>query len=454
MTDPFERFHRLLFVLFKLRDGVSILKEADRLMASQRFAREDIDHLQRRKLKRLIENVVTRIPGYRDLVGPKTAIERGAIDLRRFPIVKKDHLRSEPGRMTAGDLNRRSLRFSETGGTTGAPLKVAKSLQTVQIGEGALMRGRLWAGVRLGAKGIIVKGSEKASLLGKMRARLVNTIHLEAFDDDPDPVRGRIDAIRRLKPVFIAGYPTTLLRLAEAADGQAIATQTILSTGEMLAGNQRRYLEQVFSARVFDHYGSNEVTSLAYECEMGRKHITEEHVVLETVDDAGDPVFEKPGRILVTDLDNFAMPFIRYDIGDMGVITREPCPCGRQHLVLKSLEGRVQDLLRARNGRVLSAMFFISRFSGLKGIQNYQIVQRSWNEIDLHYVAENSMALEEISAIRGEILNRLDTDLTVTMIEEQNIPLTPRGKRRLVVGLDSIQATAKPTETTVNGLHP
>ena len=438
MRDIFEKLCKLLFVMYDPRDAIPVLKAADRLIAGQWLSRNAIDNLQRKKLGRLVEHAARHIPGYRDLLGPLSG--SAATEIRKLPVMTKQILRASPKQMVAGNIPERSIRYSVTGGTTGEPMQVAKSLGTVIIGEGAYMRGRSWAGIRQGDKSVILKGSEKASLLGKLRAKLVNQVHLEGFQNSSGSLTRLVEQVRRIKPAFVTGYPTTLLRFAEAAENHGVSVPVVLSTGEMLTENQRRLLESVFGARVFDHYGSNEVTSLAYECEKGVKHITEEHVIIETVDESDQPVVDRLGRILVTDLDNFAMPFIRYDIGDIGVLSRVPCICGRNHLVLKSLEGRAQDLLRTRNGSVLPAMYFISQFGHLQGIRSYQLVQRNFDAIELRYVARNATGEREAARIHDAIRDKLGNEITVTMVKKKQIALTARGKSRLVVGLGNLNA--------------
>ena len=167
----------------------------------------------------------------------------------------------------------------------------------------------------------------------------------------------QIELIRKFAPRCLAGYPTALLKLAEMAEGRQVRVPVVFSTGEMLYPAQRRRLKDVFQAQVAEYYGSNEAGCIAFECEHGNKHISEEHIWLETVDEAGQPIWDEPGRIVITDLDNLIMPLIRYELGDQGVLTREPCACGRSLLVLRELQGRRQDVLRNRRGDILPPCF-------------------------------------------------------------------------------------------------
>jgi phenylacetate-CoA ligase len=303
----------------------------------------------------------------------------------------------------------------------------------VGIGLAALLRGKSWAGVRLGDKGVVLKGIGRVTLAGRLRERLVNTRNIEAYDSAINPFSNRLDQIKHFQPRYITGYATALMQLAETTGSSVLSLPIIISTGEMLYPAQRQQLTETFEASVLDYYGSNEITSLAYECELGTKHVVDEHVILETVDENGHPVWDKPGRFIITDLDNHAMPLIRYEIGDMGVLTRAHCRCGRKLRVLKSLHGRSQDVLRSLDGKILPAIFFASRFRDLRSVLKYQLVQTGWEEIELRYVAGGQSASEEINTICEEIRQRLGRQFQVRVQKKAWIPSTGRGKSRLVI---------------------
>jgi phenylacetate-CoA ligase len=231
-----------------------------------------------------------------------------------------------------------------------------------------------------------------------------------------------------------------LLKLAEIMAKAKLTVPMIFCTGEVLYPSQRTKLEKVFGAHVATYYGCNEVGGMAFECEYGNLHVTEEHVILETVDEDGQPVWDQPGRILITDLDNRIMPLLRYELGDVGTLTRQPCQCGRGLLVLKELQGRRQDLLQNARGDILPAIFFAERSRMLRSIRAYQFIQRKINEIVFRYVPNGSTADSEVNDLCAAVKQQLGTDMRVICERCDSISLTPRGKTRLVVGLDSIVA--------------
>lgn len=208
----------------------------------------------------------------------------------------------------------------------------------------------------------------------------------------------------------------------------------IFTTGEMLYAHQREILERKFAGRVFDYYGSNEVSALAFECEYGCRHITDEQVVLEVVDDADQPLWDVSGRILVTDFRNMAMPFIRYELGDRGVLSRAPCQCGRHLLVLKELEGRSQDAIRGPNGVALSGVFFAGRFRNLERIRAYQVVQQSETVVELRYVSARPDAQTEVNEIVAVIREHLGAAVRIEERCFDTLPLNRKGAHPPLLG--------------------
>lgn len=411
-----------------------------RLLASERYGRIDLERLQRGKLERLLRTAGTRVPYWhaaKERGGCPLADKTVRQTLAGWPVLTKARVRERPQEFLAPQYPAWARRWQTTGGSTGEPLRVAKSLASIAMAEAALLRGRLWVGVQPGDRVVQVKGFDRASWAGRLRARLMNLEIIDAYDFEAGGAQRGIDIIRRFHPKYITGYPTSLLRLVDAMSSDVLSVPIVFSTGEMLYPEQRERLRRSFGAAVYDYYGSSEVSSIAFECERGVKHIVEEHLVVETLDERGEPVWEEPGRLVLTDLDNLAMPLIRYEVGDVGVLSREPCACGRSSLILKTVEGRAQDALRSRDGRSLPAIFFADRFSRLRSITAYQVVQTDWEAVTVRYVATQQPGLEkELDEIRETITRHLGERARVQTEACAAIPLTARGKTRLVVGMN------------------
>lgn len=419
-------------------DAWPVWKEYRKLQESERWQPARLATVQHEKLSRLYAIAIASTDYYRErklahLRLPKVPEELGEW-LEQWPILSKEEVRAHFKEMLSPVISERSRRYVTTGGSTGQPLRVAKSVSTVAVAEAALVRGQLWAGVSPGDPGLSVKTFGRISLLGRARQMVANRMSISAYGAQKNGRRNLAEQVRRFRPRFVTGYPTSLLHLAQSLRGKGVKIPVVLSTGEMLQESQRASLAETFEACVFDYYGSNEVGSLAYECEHGARHITEEHVILETVDGGGKSVSGVPGRILITDLDNYALPLIRYDVGDIGVLGNKQCSCGRALRVLNSLEGRTQDMLQSRSGKSLPAIFFAGRFRSLTSLKAYQLIQKSWETVELRYVVGAQNAPKEVQEIVDEVMRHLGPEVSVQTNECAEIPLTARGKTRLVVG--------------------
>ncbi len=420
--------------LLNWRAGTRTGRLLRELTASERWPREELEAFQKDKLVSLLRVAGRDVPFYRNGRLSGISTEGSARDvLGRLPILTRAAIRQAGENML--NPNGKRVQRSRTGGTTGEPLEIWRDRATAAIGEAALWRGKSWAGIRPWDRAVAVKGFGKGGLLGRFRMRLLNKWVVPAFRPGAAE-RSRAQAlIRRVRPAVVEGYVTDLLSLAEGQDFSSAQVRAVLTTGEMLYPDQKEILSAAFSAPVFSYYGCNEISSLAYECERGAKHVVDEHVIMEAVDEAGQAVWDRPGRLLVTDLDNRAMPLIRYELGDVGTLSRGRCGCGRSLLVLQALEGRRQDALRNEAGDRLGATFFAGRFRDLRHLGRFQLVQEDARSVEILHEGEGAPAAAEAKEVAEEIRRRLGDEMQIRIRRVDQIPLTARGKRLLIRGM-------------------
>jgi phenylacetate-CoA ligase len=183
---------------------------------------------------------------------------------------------------------------------------------------------------------------------------------------------------KRWCPAYVRGYPFALAELCRHLPGgsaHVYKPHAVLTTSEMLTESDRHVIEQVLGAPVFDGWGLNDGGAAAYECaEHAGMHVDTTRAYVETVDDAGHPVWGVPGRIVATSLTNRAFPFVRYDTGDIGVLEWRECKCGRSGLMLTQLLGRSNDTLRLGRARISPSSTTIL-FGRLEHVKRYHVVQ-------------------------------------------------------------------------------
>ena len=242
--------------------------------------------------------------------------------------------------------------------------------------------------------------------------------------------------IKKIKPCFLIGYASNLYRIATICHKHSlddVEFRGVFSTSEMLYDYQREFLEQQFKGKVFDYYGCSEVGTIAYECEHHVKHITDERFIVETTMSENKQIVGRMGEIIITDLYNYVMPFIRYKNGDLCTLSENPCRCGRGLKILDCVEGRAQDFLTSIDGNYIPAIFFPSHFKSLKGMDQYQIIQTEVYNIILKIVKNRMFSQEELDNMIRKIQEMVGNGTKVKVQEEQFIPLTRSGKNRLVI---------------------
>jgi len=219
----------------------------------------------------------------------------------------------------------------------------------------------------------------------------------------------------------------------EGEDRRARGPRLVFSTAGLLDAPTRRKIEEYFQAPVFDFYGMVEFGTMAWECAPYRGfHINTDTVVLEIVRNGMVAEPGEKGRIVATGLYSYAMPFIRYDTEDVGILSKKHCTCGRGLALLEILEGRCNDFISLPNGGVLPTRF--SRFlRDLKGMMQYRIVQEKIDELIVYLVLEANPPSGLVERVKKEIKAWVGEAMTIRVEIVAEIPPDPSGKLRSVI---------------------
>ena len=209
----------------------------------------------------------------------------------------------------------------------------------------------------------------------------------------------------------------------------------ILSTSMMLLPHERKLIEKVFSCKVTDRYGCEEVSLIGCECEKHHgMHMNIEHLVIEFIKDDGTTAQAgEPGNIVVTDLMNFAMPFIRYKIEDVGVPIDTVCSCGRGLPLMGKVTGRVADFLMRKNGdRVAGISLIENTLTEMAGIDQMQIIQNSLDDMILNIVPGRAFN-EDVQLTLVRYFEKTFPDTAITINKVEKILPEPSGKYRFSI---------------------
>ena len=364
---------------------------------------DELEMQQNNSLKRLIIFCSDHVPHYQRLF-KKLDISPHDIntihDLQKLPILTKARIKSDPESFYPVNVKTKFINGS-TGGSTGVPLKYRMSPECYERGVALLFKGWGKAGYRLGDRLAIIAGaslvSNRESIKKNVKDVFLNFRHFSSYGMNSNMLDRYILKMNQWKPSYLRGYASSLYLLAKHIEQNGIQIKFILkgvfSTAEVLTIRQRELIEKVFNVKVYDNYGLNDGGLSAFECNLHKgMHIDYERSILQIVNDAGKAVEDKLGRIVATSLYNYAMPFIRYDTGDVGLIDRFPCPCGDNRPLLKQIYGRTTDYLKLNDKIIGSPVLTV--LMGKTNIETYQIVQTHLDEINIKYISILSKADE------------------------------------------------------------
>jgi len=434
-----------------LSRGTKTMKCLNELEKSQWWSRDKVLELQNQRLRQLVQHAYDNVPYYRRLFDDRALrpsdIEN-AKDLVKLPALNKRLIRSNFDSLMAPGFPAKEMIPNCTAGSTGEPLRFYSTKNDLyNWGFAAAQRGYGWAGYEIGDKCVLV-WRRRTSQTTMGRIRNVATEFFErakVLDLNEMSVEDASIWARKLEdfqPKFIRGYPNVIYLLARFIQREGktrLRPRAIITTSEQLQDYQRDLFREVFGCEVYSHYTSWEIHAIATECpEHSGYHIAAENVIVEVVDDEDKPVpAGEEGRILVTNLHNYAMPFIRYDIGDIGAISDQACPCGRGLPLLAKLSGRAVDAILTKSGRIIQGAALPWRFLISLGIEQFQIVQESYEKVVVRIVLDREHRPSRADGLAEEIASHYrtalgeDMDIAVEIVDE--IPATKAGKTRVVI---------------------
>ncbi len=365
--------------------------------------------------------------------------------LAGFPILTKDILRGQFQRLQSADLPRRRWYHNTSGGSTGDLATCIQDQDYMDRSYPITLLFSEWAGKELGEPELRIWGSERDILQGSMgwRAvmanRLTNITYYNAFRMTPDGMRQLAASLNAAPPKLIVAYVDAANSLAKflARENVAVRPQSaMLVSAGTLYPFMREQIESVFQCRVFDRYGCRELGDIACQCgELQGLHVAPWGNYIEVVDDEGRRVPNGvEGEILVTSLTNFAMPLIRYRIGDRGILSTRGCTCGRPGQILERIVGRHSDTFRRRDGTLIEPGYFVGLTYGKEWIAKQQVIQKSESLIVYRMVPSGlPHAQAELDEIAAGAKRLMGDDCEIRFEFVDDIESTPSGKYRYAV---------------------
>jgi phenylacetate-CoA ligase len=421
-----------------------VFRRLSELKRIQHLSSEELSERQDWSLAEILNYATERSPYYRRwrYSRGRVAASEARARLSEFPYLEKRDLQDHQEALLARPRPRRVTRKT-TGGSTGQPVTVVKDRLATAHEQAASWLGYGWFGVRIGDRAARFWGSPHTL---KRRLRFaaadfaMHRIRFSAFAFDESDLERYWRRCLGFRPDYFYGYVSMLEAFAHFVrgrdyDGRDLSLKSVVATSEVLSPPQRELIESVFGARVQDEYGCGEVGPIAYQCEQGRLHVMSENLLVEVLTEKGELAGPgQTGEIVVTDLNNRAMPLIRYRLGDFAVVGR-PCSCGRGFPVLENIRGRAYDFVERADGRRYHGEFFMYLFEDLRShglpIGQFQITQIARRALEILVVTPESASAEVEARIGHQLGDRLP-GMEVTVRRVESIPREASGKMRVI----------------------
>jgi phenylacetate-CoA ligase len=419
------------------------------LMSHETWSAEQIKSLQDRKLAEILQYAFLHIPYYHQVLKAK-GIElsdlQNAEAISYFPVLTKKIIQDRHDELVDPGIPRKDYVIEHSGGSTGQPTVVRRDIRARAATHAATWRCNHWIGWEIGEPWMWLWGrlsTTKASGLTKLVNLYKTYVGQEVFFNvhglDKEKLLGFARQMQSFKPKVIVGYTNAFYQLCLLAKRENIRLPSpsgIATTSETLFAEERRLIEEVLGCRVFNRYASSEVGVIAAECSAHKGlHLMMENVYTECVSEDGSPV--PPGvvgKILVTELNNRAMPLIRYDLGDGGVMASSPCLCGRPYPCLEKITGRISDAIRLPDKVVFAEDLGEIFYPLSDSVEKFQVVQEELTKIEIFLVFRPDKETDEIkNLIYRQMREGIGDGVDITIQVVKDIPILASGKHRICI---------------------
>lgn len=413
------------------------------LSRSQWLSPSDMRELQDEKLRRLVRHAYRNVPYYRARMqerglGPEDI--RSQEDLYKLPFLTKADIRKHLyfDIMSENHDKAEVLRIA-TSGSTGEPFVCFVDRTQLEVRWAATLRAQEWTGYRFGDRAVRLWHQTLGMTPSQVRkekldAWMSNRTFVPVFSMTEKNLAKMVALIEEARPVLIDGYAEALDLLASfmrTRGALSAAPKGVMSSAQTLPAASRATIESAFGCRVFDKYGSREFSGIAYECEAhDGHHVVSESFIVEVLKDGRPARPGEIGEVVITDLNNYCMPFLRYRIGDLAVaMDSAPCACGRGAPRIGAVEGRVQSIILGTDGQYLPGTFFAHYLKELDyAIRRFQVVQTERGRITFRVVKGGRYSEDILQEVLATFREHLGKDMIIDVEHVADVEMVRTGK--------------------------
>lgn len=417
---------QIILPLSDLVNHQQVCRQLRKVREAELWDKEKMHSFQEQQLRKLLVYVSKEVPFYRDWFS-STGFQPEKVSIKQLPIVNKTLMRKEGiDRFAAQNFPIGERITSRTSGSTGEPFTYYESKLSYSVNMAAKLHTWFQAGYRLGDPYMKIANGERIGKWKRVQDKM-NRCHFVSFSYvDEEMLKTVLDTIEREKPGFIRSYPGPLYLLAQyrlSHPEYSFSPRRIFTTGSTLYETYRETIERAFGCDVIDSY-SCEGTPNVYEtpAHFGYR-ITDYYGIIEVLDEHDQPVTDGIGRVVSTDLWNYAHPFLRYDTQDLVEV--------RNGQIINVI-GRDSNIIHCNNGM----MFTVHNFSHfflyeMNSVDSYQIIKHHNNSITIRLVVNAHFNSNDEKQVVAYWQPRLEMPVNVEIVDD--IPLMSNNKRITIV---------------------
>jgi len=369
------------------------------------YSEIDLYKIQKENLRQLLKHTVKNCDLYKDI---KLQNDNPFFWLKQFPILTKDIVRKKEAALLT-QPTKNLVKFCSSG-SSGFQTCVYESKKELEANRALLMHFWEWSGYKIGSPIVQTGITPNRGFFKSLKDLFLRTIYVDAFAHSEEQIIKVLKKINN-KNYTIAGYASSINYMAEVALENNLTTdlKAVISLGDKLFKHYKTNIVKAFNCKVYDTYGSAEGFMIAAQKDLEYYYIFSPHVFIEVVDDDYNPVPDGTmGNILVTRLDGYAQPMIRYRLGDLGILLQKnKYPKKREfnYPLLAQIVGRETDVVKTQNGKTLVVHSFTGIFEHIPGIKQFKVIQDNLQSI-------------EIEIIKGATFTDSDVDKATQMLQK------------------------------------
>ena len=431
---------KIIFPLTDIFLSLSIRKELDKWRTMQWLDKSELENIQLNGLKNILSHSKTNIVYYNELFRTdcEVTLENSVEILKTLPFLTKDLIKKNlPNRIV--DKNRKIYTIESTSGSTGIHGEFFFDREAYSKTIAIQSLWWEWASFKYGNKSIQTGITPNRGFIKKIKDILFQVHYRPAFNLDEINILSDLNKLSNKKIKYLMGFASSLFHYADIADKNDINNirlKSLISWGDKLFPHYRELIRKVFNAEVFDTYGACEGTMVAAECENHKLHIMSPHVFIELLDKYGNEVSPgEVGEVVVTRLDNYLMPLIRYKIGDLAIKSKDDknCKCNRQLPIIEKIIGRDTDIIYTKNGKPLIIHFFTGIFAHYPEIKQFQIFHKNDFILEIRYLKGNKFEKSILKKIENEIKAKAEDYIQIDFKSVETIDASKSGKLQMII---------------------